>query len=136
MTRLASLVMLGTLVACRGGHRASDESVARMGRTRDAICACKDLTCADQAQHDHERWTQADPRRVPTGAEAVKRYAAYELEAVECREALEAAAAAATPPPAPVIEEPPRPPPIQGAPIEEIEPAPPKPPGYKPPTEI
>jgi hypothetical protein len=136
MTRLASLVMLGTLVACRGGHRASDEAVARMGRTRDAICACKDLTCVDQAQHDHERWAQADPSRIPKGADATKRHAALELEAALCREALEAAAAAATPPPPPVVEEPPRQPPVHGPPIEEIEPSPPPPPGYKRPTSI
>ena len=139
MRFVTSLGMVAALAACSGSSGTSSDAIGHLRRTRDVVCACKDLTCADQAEHDFARWTESNAERLararPTKAQQDKQRSLAD-QTRACRAQLEAAAPP-PPPPAPTVPEaPPPPPPLEGDPIEAIEPSPPPPPGYKPPTEI
>ncbi len=107
MQKTLLVFVFGALLAACGGS-AADEAMAKMKSTKDKICACKDLACAEKAEEDFEKWMKDNMKKLK-GADPSdsfkKKFKEIERAGRECKDKLEEAAAP-TPPPAPPAADP------------------------------
>lgn len=104
--------LFGVLVAACGGG-AADEAMAKMKSTKEKICACKDVACAEKAEEEFEKWMMANMKKLK-GADPSdsfkKKFKELERAGRECKDKLEEAAAPPPPPPTAPTPDPAAPP--------------------------
>src|SRR5439155_25679390 len=88
---MKKLIILSSLVFAFGcGKKGLDAKLDELGKIRDAMCACKDKTCADTQHEAYISWKKGNKDEAKPDKDQMEKYEGIRKELMDCRHKLEA----------------------------------------------